>query len=261
MLAVAHSPHREDEARALANRLGLECLDEWSLDDNSQYAQLLVLDSDGLGLFTTGKKRPGAVRVDFLAGAVNHRRLYGGGQGQQIVKACGISSGFKPYIADMTAGLGRDSFVLSSMGSKVDMVERNPVVAALLADGLARATHSDDEAVRMIISRMTLNQGESITWLERLEQAPDVVYLDPMFPHTDKSAQVKKEMLAFRSLVGADEDSELLLGAALSAARCRVVVKRPRKAPSIQGPKPSYALEGKSGRFDIYALQRLAPAS
>lgn len=260
MLALACQPDRAKEAGLLADCLGLKLLDDWSLDDDRLYTQLLVLDKQGLALYTTGKQRPGPVRVDFLTGAVNHRRLYGGGQGQQIVKACGISSSFKPVIADMTAGLGRDSFVLASLGSKVYMVERNPVVAALLADGLARAQCADNADIDAIISRMTFTQGDSKQWLERLGHNPDVVYLDPMFPHSDKSAQVKKEMLAFRSLVGADEDSEELLAAALVTARCRVVVKRPRKAPSIEGPKPSYALEGKSGRFDIYALQRLAPA-
>ena len=48
-----------------------------------------------------------------------------------------------------------------------------------------------------------------------------------------------------------------LLDAALQHDPARVVVKRPRKAPIIEGPKPSYALEGKSGRFDIYARRKL----
>ena len=64
-------------------------------------------------------------------------------------------------------------------------------------------------------------------------------------------------MLAFRSVVGADEDSASLLEAALAADPSRIVVKRPRKAPVIEGPKPSYSLEGKSGRFDIYAKRKL----
>ncbi len=38
----------------------------------------------------------------------------------------------------------------------------------------------------------------------------------------------------------------------------RVVVKRPRKAPVISGPAPSYSLEGKSSRYDIYAKKKLS---
>jgi 16S rRNA (guanine1516-N2)-methyltransferase len=38
------------------------------------------------------------------------------------------------------------------------------------------------------------------------------------------------------------------------------VVKRPRKAPSIAGAKPSYALDGKSSRYDIYPKKALKGA-
>lgn len=237
----------------------MELLTEWDLDDDAHYQQLLVWDDTGLALHSTGRKRPGPVQVDFLSGAVNHRRQYGGGQSQQIAKACGVSGGFKPYVADMTAGLGRDAFVLATLGCCVQMVERNPVVAALLQDGLTRAQDSDDLDVAEIVARLSFCNTESKQWLAEHAGKADVVYLDPMFPHSKKSAQVKKEMLAFRSLVGADEDSEQLLESALQAARSRVVVKRPRKAPPIEGRRPDYALEGKSGRFDIYALRKLGP--
>ncbi|RML78543.1 Ribosomal RNA small subunit methyltransferase J, partial [Pseudomonas syringae pv. maculicola] len=46
---------------------------------------------------------------------------------------------------------------------------------------------------------------------------------------------------------------------ALALATHRVVVKRPRKAPCIDGPKPGYALDGKSSRYDIYPRKALKP--
>jgi 16S rRNA (guanine1516-N2)-methyltransferase len=61
----------------------------------------------------------------------------------------------------------------------------------------------------------------------------------------------------FRQVVGDDDDSVHLLEAALAAARYRVVVKRPRKAPSVTGPKPATQVEGKSSRYDIYPLKAL----
>lgn len=259
MLAIAAGVDFRSEAAALAQASGLELLEQWDLADDSRFGQLLVFADDGVSLCATGRKRAGPVKVDFLSGAVNHRRQFGGGQGQQIAKACGISSNYKPSIADMTAGLGRDAFVLATLGSKVQMVERNPIVAVLLEDGLRRARQSGDTDVLEIVQRMALHKGQGSAWLEAHPGEADVVYLDPMFPHTQKSAQVKKEMLAFRNLVGADEDTESLLAAALKSARCRVVVKRPRIAPVIGSEKPSYSLEGKSGRFDIYALRKLEP--
>ncbi len=47
----------------------------------------------------------------------------------------GIKGDYLPDVVDATAGLGRDAFVLASVGCRVRMLERNPVVAALLDDG------------------------------------------------------------------------------------------------------------------------------
>lgn len=52
-----------------------------------------------------------------------------------------------------------------------------------------------------------------------------------------------------------------MLEAALNLASHRVVVKRARKAPLIDGVKPGYALEGKSSRYDIYPKKKLQAAS
>ena len=80
----------------------------------------------------------------------------------------------------------------------------------------------------------------------------DVVYLDPMFPHREKSALVKKEMQIFKEIVGADADSDDLFPIARSVAKKRVVVKRPSKAEFLANKKPTYSVTGRSSRFDIY---------
>lgn len=252
---AATEPALAARAQQLAAELSLPWHAQPDLDSD-QVSQYLLCTADGLALQQTGRRRPGPVRADFVSGAVAHRRQYGGGKGQLIAKACGIKGSLRPTIADLTAGLGRDAFVLATLGCEVRLFERVPVVHALLADGLARAADSE---VADIIARMRLVAGDARDWLRSLPagQCPQVLHLDPMFPHSDKSAQVKKEMLAFRDLVGADADAAELLALALAAGPCRVVVKRPRKAPAIDGPEPSYRLEGKSGRYDIYALRRL----
>lgn len=252
----------KDRAQDVARFLSLPLIEN-EADIEAALAQpdehILLLDQTGLALQPTGKKRAGATRVDFLSGAVAHRRQFGGGKGQQIAKACGIKGNVLPSIIDATAGLGRDAFVLATLGCEVQMLERNPVVFLLLKDGLERAQQSDDPDILSIVGRLRLvdQPVQAAQWLRETDQRADVIYCDPMFPHTEKSAQVKKEMLAFRSVVGADNDSAELLAAALALDPKRVVVKRPRKAPVIDGPTPSYNLEGKSGRFDIYALRKL----
>jgi 16S rRNA (guanine1516-N2)-methyltransferase len=209
-----------------------------------------------LQLQELGDDASGPVRVDFLAGAVAHRRQHGGGNGQMIAKAVGIQSGVRPRILDATAGLGRDAFLLAQLGSHVTLIERHPLIGALLADGLARAL--PDPEVGPIIQRMELRLGNAIELMSAwVDEPPQVIYLDPMFPHREKTSLVKKEMRVFRPLVGDDDDASQLLEVALELATHRVVVKRPRKAPGICGRQPGYVLEGKSSRYDIYPKKAL----
>lgn len=220
----------------------------------------LCLDDSGLSL-RSGENPKSAVQVDFSSGAVAHRRKFGGGMGQDIAKAIGVSSHYKPSVLDATAGLGRDSFVLATLGCRVQAHERNPQVAALLADGLARGAADAD--IADIISRMSLTFGSSHELLVPAadeKDMPDVVYLDPMFDHDPKqTALVKKDMQAFRDVVGQDDDADDLLSRALACARCRVVVKRARKAEPLAGKKPTYDLTGKANRFDVYVKAKVAP--
>ena len=220
----------------------------------------LQVGADGLQLVELVEHGPGPVRVDFVEGAAAHRRLHGGGVGQMIAKAVGVQAGIRPHVLDATAGLGRDAFVLATLGCQVDMVERQPLVAALLEDGLQRAAL--DAEVGPIVARMHLHSANAIELMRNwVGDVPQVIYLDPMFPQRDKSALVKKEMRLFKPLVGEDPDAPALLEAALALASHRVVVKRARKAPAIAGAKPGYVLDGKSSRFDIYPKKSLKPGS
>jgi 16S rRNA (guanine1516-N2)-methyltransferase len=218
----------------------------------------LVLEPSGLFL-QEGAGGKARVQVDFAAGANAHRRKFGGGLGQDIAKAVGVTGRFKPRVLDATAGLGRDSFVLGSLGCSVLACERHPVVAALLEDGLQRAARDPDTAD--IVGRITLKFGPATEFTESdMALRPEVVYLDPMFADDAKgSAQVKKDMQAFRTLVGADEDADDLLDWALSVARCRVVIKRGRKAAPLGNRAADYSITGKSNRFDVFSLSKVAP--
>lgn len=195
----------------------------------------------------------GAVCVDFAGGKLAHRQRFGGGRGQAIARAAGLKQGKNPSVIDATAGLGRDAFVLASLGSEVILLERSPVVAALLEDGLQRAAGL--QALIPIISRMELRTGQAAGLLKGL--SADVVYLDPMYPHREKAALVKKEMRIFRELVGEDADAGELLPLALHSARQRVVIKRPAYAPPLAGMEPSMAITTRNHRFDVYVKKAL----
>ncbi|MEB8433989.1 class I SAM-dependent methyltransferase [Cocleimonas sp. KMM 6892] len=204
------------------------------------------------------KKKPDkalSISIDFAAGKTQHRRLHGGGKGQDIAKAVGLQKIQNPTVLDLTAGMGGDAFVLASLGADVTMLERNPVVHALLKDALDRAALVMDSELEEILARLALvNQG-AMDYLESLNESelPDVIYFDPMFPSRNKTAQVKKEMQFFHDIVGDDQDSESVLMLALSKAEKRIVVKRPRLAEKLtESLEPAFQITGKSTRYDIY---------
>lgn len=248
----ALTPSCAERAQALAAQLALPM--------QGDAAFVVEVGDAGVQLREVADRAAGPVRVDFVEGALAHRRLHGGGSGQMIAKAVGIQPGVRPVVLDATAGLGRDAFVLAQLGCTVTMIERHAVIAALLADGLQRGLA--DAEVSPIIERLQLIQADAIKAMQAWTgEPPQVIYLDPMFPHRDKSALVKKEMRVFRPLVGDDDDAPALLEAALALASHRVVVKRSRKAPPVAGPAPGYVLEGKSSRYDIYPKKSLKAAT
>ncbi len=215
---------------------------QFILQVNFQVLELIKIDEPKLT----------PIKVDFVEGAVAHRRKFGGGRGQDIAKAVGLKHGFTPHVLDATAGLGRDSFVLASLGCQVTMLERNPVVAALLENGLERAKLNEDVAT--IANNMSLVHSSLIdSHPESIK--PDIIYLDPMYPHKEKSAAVKKEMRVFQTLVGEDLDADGLLAPALALATYRVVVKRPTYAPPLANKTPSTSIKMKKNRFDVYVNQ------
>lgn len=192
------------------------------------------------------------IAVDFLSGKTGFRAQRFAHE--MIVKAVAGRSREPLTVVDATAGLGRDGFLLAAAGHQVTLIERHPAIAALLADGLLRAASDPDMA--SVCARLNLQAGSAQRLLAALpdDHRPEVIYLDPMFPERQKAALVKKEMRIFREVVGEDEDATALLALALTVARKRVVVKRPRKAEGIGPRKPSHQLVGTSSRFDVYAV-------
>lgn len=236
----------DDELGAICEQMGLTV----TYQDIPADAGFILCNEDGrLALKDNSTPKVSGVCVDFLSGETRYRQAHGGGVKEPIAKAAGIKVGQPCRIVDATPGLGRDAMVLVGLGCEVTLIERSPVVAALLADGIARLTRSEPE----LASRIHLHHGDSIAMMQSMAvDSVDVVYLDPMFPHRKKSALVKKEMRAFQQLLGGDPDADGLLAPALAIASKRVVVKRPGSAPVLADKKPSMAITSKKHRFDVY---------
>ncbi len=231
------------------------------IDKKTAHDFTLVFDFTRVYLLDCRQKKPVEICVDFNSGAAEHRRKYGGGAGQSIAKACGIKGGRKLHILDATAGLGGDSFVMASLGCTLTLLERSPIAFSLLNNALERASESENVELLDITSRMTLHNVSALDALHNIgvysDDAFDVIYLDPMFPEKNKKALAKKEMQIFQQIVGADNDADNLLEPALEAATYRVVVKRSKTAPYLNGVEPTLELKGKSSRFDIYTKKKL----
>ncbi|MBF0453519.1 MAG: class I SAM-dependent methyltransferase [Magnetococcales bacterium] len=255
---IAQTPYLATAARQLAKRLAVPYLSK----PNPNSGLYLFLTEQRLELHQGGQTMEGPVFADFISGKMGYRRARGLGSRQPLGRAVGLKKGHVPSILDATPGLGRDGFILACLGCSVRWVERSPLIAALLEDGLKRAR--DDDQTRTIIDQnISLEVGDGIHFmnsgLEIGRHPEEVVYLDPMYPHRTKSALVKKEMRRLRALVGDDTDGDDLLKTALNYAGNRVVVKRPHPSSPLGGLAPDFAITTKKSRFDIYLTQNRHP--
>ncbi|WP_446009381.1 class I SAM-dependent methyltransferase [Candidatus Electrothrix sp.] len=254
-----------EQAQEIAARLGLSwepapCSSACMSEATEQDLLVLRVSSNGLELIKADDpKLSGAVRVDFTTGRTAFRRKQQ--KKELLVRAVEGKGKTQLKIIDATGGLGRDSFLLAAAGHQVRIFERQPVIAALLADGLERAAEHPETAA--ICQQILLTMGDAVPALKAMQEiragegeggkeSVDVVYLDPMFPERRKSALVKKELQLLQLLAEIEQSPEQLLTAALLVAEQRVVVKRPVKASFLTERSPSYSLSGKTVRFDVY---------
>ena len=207
----------------------------------------LRLEPTGLVLYQGGGMHRQGLRVDLTAPALL-RRAREPLKRQGLGRALGLKKTANPSVLDATAGFGNDAFLMASHGCEVIATERHPVVHELLADGLRRAA---DSGLAAVVAQIELRLAD-FTDFVCPEQGVDVVYLDPMFPATGKSARVKKSMAMLQALLGPEAEPAPLLQRALAMARKRVVVKRGRLSPELPGRPPDLALRGRSNRYDVY---------
>lgn len=241
----------DDQANQLAAQLKLPLFQKKKVKE----IDYLLIVGDALSLIPYASKlssRGKGICIDFLSGRYHYRKTHAG-KNQLIAKAVGLKKyGLPLRILDVTAGLGQDAFVLASLGCEVLMLERSPIIHALLHDALKRAK----EAECTIVNRLTLINCQSINYLNSLAaqpkaQQPDIIYLDPMYSF-DRRTLPNKAAFILREIVGKDDDATSLLKAALACYPKRVVLKQPRLGQKLLMMKPPLQLIGKSTRFDIF---------
>ncbi len=247
-IAVTFSePLLQAKAAALAYQLQLPLVEA----DHSPYDFLLVYTPQHLEICPIKAFSTGSLHIDFLTGKAGYRRSHTFIKNELLAKAVGVKGNSTLSVIDATAGLGRDSFILACLGCSVTLLERSPVMAALLEDGLQRLNAVQEYSAELVLSLIHTNASQYLARLDPLSY-PDVIYLDPMYPHRTKSALVKKEMRIIREIVGEDQDAEQLLAIARTRAKKRIVVKRPRLAPALGQQVADFSYSGKQHRFDVY---------
>jgi len=257
------SPHAMSRCRRLASELGLD-LGGPEVADN---APALMVGQRLRVRFPGEDTRKEELMADWSR--LDVRSKAGRDRRQPLVRAVQGRTRYKglPLVLDGTAGLGEDAWLLSCLGHCVLAVERHPAVFALLRDAWAcAAVFSPWRArrirpvwgdTRSLLQNMIGQAGpqDSPGPGRRCLPRPDVVYLDPMFPgHEQRKTAERKPLRLLRSVVGQQVEDPGMLKLALAAARDRVVVKRPLKAPFFARSEcaPVHQVFGRRVRFDVY---------
>ncbi|ABK44390.1 protein of unknown function DUF548 [Magnetococcus marinus MC-1] len=212
---------------------------------------LLWVGPTGLALKSADGKHQHPITAQLQGGSIGLAGPDSWVRGQPLARAVGIKGQHTPTVVDATAGLGGDGWLMARMGCSMHWAERVPLMGLLLQEGLEQA-HQDAQRAE-VARRVTLHQADAIQLLQNMQEPPQVVYLDPMFPHEGKGSLPRKAMVQLRQLAGEDQDLPQLFELAMATAEQRVVLKRPLKAPLLTRAKPNFQLKGRSTRFDVYA--------
>lgn len=203
--------------------------------------------AQGLQLQARHRPRYAPLLIDWTSR--EQQRRVAGGKRQLLARAIGLHKHAELQVLDATGGLGRDAWTLAALGARVDLVERQPLLAALLRDAHARALNDPSHAATA--QRLRLIESDAATVLAG-DARWDVVHLDPMYPDHGRHALPQREMQLLRELSGDDADADALLAPARAACRLRTVVKRQLQAPQLGDQAPDFQLTGTQARYDIY---------
>lgn len=168
---------------------------------------------------------------------------------QMLVKACNNKKRDIKTVVDLTAGWGKDSFILASQGQQVCMIEQNLLIFKCIDYLLTIARQDRSNAV---FDRLDILHQNSYEYLQGLQDVkPDCLYIDPMFP-SHKSGALPAKDLQILQLLTENQNMPEVFELALQKARFRVVVKRPLHGPTLNERKADIVYKEKTIRFDVY---------
>ncbi len=228
-------------AEELAQKLGASI----TTDQDILSKPHLELAESGLSFFHPDARSTNKFRIDFESGSMGWR-LKRANHEKLIKKALGKSD-HPLKILDCTAGMLQDSMLFLSLGHEVTAVEQSKILFALLEDGIKRNNKQS------LFKNLHLERADACSFA-REANAYDVIYFDPMYPPTKKSAlssgqlEYIAKILEIESIINnSQEDFEVLQ---LMPVK-KLIVKRPIKANAF-ADGINYQVSGKTTRFDVY---------
>ncbi len=221
--------------QARARLLRLDCPDEIEL----------TIEDDGVGV--TLQQPYLHFHHSFISGSLARRARQ---SSQALLKACQNRQRNIDTVLDLTAGWGADSLTLACHGQNVTLLERNPVLFAIL--DYARASMAENDTTAAIAERIEVEHTDAVAYLEATTESRfDCIYLDPMFPPHKSGAKPGKEMQILQHMT-TNADIDKCFDMALPRAGNRVVVKRPLRAARLGEVAPDMVYREKTIRFDVY---------
>lgn len=169
------------------------------------------------------------------------------GHGDHLVSALGLVEGM--HVLDCTLGTGADaiveSFAVGAQGT-VTALEANPLIAAVIADGLAHAT-GDNYDMHAAMRRITVHHADALTFLRaQADGSCDVVYFDPMFR---RPLHESAGMNALRALADSRALTTETIAEACRVARRRVVMKERQGSAEFERLGFTHLTGGKYSRI------------
>ena len=144
-------------------------------------------------------------------------------------------------ILDCTAGFGRDSFLLDSMGHDVTMIENSPIVAMLLKNALRRSNNIN----------IKLFFGNAYDYMKHSNEKYDYIYIDFMFEKLKNKSLSSENDEALKMISFNDNDKNKIIQLAQSVSNKKVIVKEPRN--TVSGIlKPNYIIKTRLLKYNIY---------
>ena len=167
----------KDKAQDIANFLGMSACSGPAKNDRAH----LEFGELGLSFFHPEAIAKNPFNLDFQTGSSGWR-LKRADHEKLIKKALGKSD--KPLkIFDCTAGLIQDSLLFLSLGHHVTAIEQSKILFLLLQDAVNRSKETHKE----LFKNFSLIHGNACSFGQNADEF-DVIYYDPMYPPSKKSA-------------------------------------------------------------------------